>query len=180
MGQIKHYNNGKWTIYTSGEGLSGYTGVTDTYYVGPDLNNDGNLTKANPDGSLVNLETGIRPYKVYTALLTQSGTTAPEAIVLENTIGDINWSYINPGYYHAIISDSTYPTNKTTIISPSSSYTSNLPSGGTMDIYSVGLDSNTEVFLATAILDGVTGILYRQDDVIDPYYKAMIEIRVYN
>jgi hypothetical protein len=56
MGQIKHYNNGKWTIYTSGEGLSGYTGVTDTYYVGPDLNNDGNLTKANPDGSLVNLE----------------------------------------------------------------------------------------------------------------------------
>jgi hypothetical protein len=62
MGQIKHYNNGKWTIYTSGEGLSGYTGVTDTYYVGPDLNNDGNLTKANPDGSLVNLE---KPFKRY-------------------------------------------------------------------------------------------------------------------
>ncbi len=59
MGQIKHYNNGKWTIYTSGEGLSGYTGVTNTYYVGPDLNNDGNLTKANPDGSLVNLEINL-------------------------------------------------------------------------------------------------------------------------
>ena len=32
-------------------------------------------------------------YKVYTALLTQSGTSAPVATVLENTIGDIVWSY---------------------------------------------------------------------------------------
>jgi len=40
MGQIKHYNNGKWTIYTSGEDLSGYTGTTNTYYIGVN-NTDG-------------------------------------------------------------------------------------------------------------------------------------------
>ena len=39
-----------------------------------------------------------RPYKVYTALLTQSGTNAPVATVLENTLGgEIVWSRINPG-----------------------------------------------------------------------------------
>ena len=41
-----------------------------------------------------------RPYKVYTALLTQSGTNAPVATVLENTLGgDIVWSYDFAGAY---------------------------------------------------------------------------------
>jgi hypothetical protein len=38
-------------------------------------------------------------YKVYTALLTQSGITAPVATVLENTLGDITWSYSSVGEY---------------------------------------------------------------------------------
>lgn len=37
--------------------------------------------------------TDSMPYKVYTALLTQSGTSAPVATVLENTIGNIWWLY---------------------------------------------------------------------------------------
>lgn len=41
----------------------------------------------------------LRPYKVYSALLTQSGTDAPTAIVLENTIGEIVWSYNDIGDY---------------------------------------------------------------------------------
>ena len=36
-----------------------------------------------------------RPYKVYTALLTQSGTDAPVATVLENTIGNITFEGID-------------------------------------------------------------------------------------
>jgi hypothetical protein len=40
-----------------------------------------------------------RPYKVYTALLTQSGINAPTVIVLENTIGDIVWNYSTTGEY---------------------------------------------------------------------------------
>ena len=35
----------------------------------------------------------VRPYKVYTALLSQTGTNAPVATVLENTLGgDIIWT----------------------------------------------------------------------------------------
>ena len=41
-----------------------------------------------------------RPYKVYTALLTQSGTDAPVATVLENSIPiDITYSYIGVGIF---------------------------------------------------------------------------------
>jgi hypothetical protein len=40
------------------------------------------------------------PYKVYTALLSQAGKdNAPTAIVLENTIGDIVWTYDSVGKY---------------------------------------------------------------------------------
>lgn len=49
-----------------------------------------------------------RPYKVYTALLTQSGTNAPVDTVLENTIGDITWFYTSPGRY-SIVSDRFIP-----------------------------------------------------------------------
>ena len=38
-------------------------------------------------------------YKVYTALLTQSGTDAPVATVLENTLGDIVWTRDTTGQY---------------------------------------------------------------------------------
>lgn len=45
-----------------------------------------------------------RPYKVYTALLTQSGTDAPVATVLENTLGgDVVWSYENVGVYNGTL-----------------------------------------------------------------------------
>jgi hypothetical protein len=39
------------------------------------------------------------PYKIYTALLTQTGIDAPVAIELENTIGNISFSYLDVGTY---------------------------------------------------------------------------------
>ena len=43
---------------------------------------------------------GSSSYLVYTALLTQSGTNAPVAEVLENTLGfDITWEYLDVGTY---------------------------------------------------------------------------------
>lgn len=42
---------------------------------------------------------GGTSYSVYTALLTQSGTDAPIATVLENTIGDIVWTRTGLGTY---------------------------------------------------------------------------------
>lgn len=50
-------------------------------------------------------EQGGLPYKVYTALLTQSGTDAPVATVLENTLGvELTWERYAPGLYKAAYS----------------------------------------------------------------------------
>ena len=49
----------------------------------------------------------LKTYKVYTALLTQSGTDAPVVTVLENTLGEILvWSYSSNGTYGTTINDS--------------------------------------------------------------------------
>ena len=49
-------------------------------------------------------------YKVYTALLSQLGTDAPVATVLENTLGgDIVWSYVSEGTYSATITYEKIP-----------------------------------------------------------------------
>ena len=42
-------------------------------------------------------------YKVYTALLTQTGTSDPVATVLENTLGDIVWSRVGVGHYSGVL-----------------------------------------------------------------------------
>jgi len=48
----------------------------------------------------VTISNKIRTYKVYSALLTQSGTSAPTAIVLENTLGvDVSFTYFLAGNY---------------------------------------------------------------------------------
>ena len=53
------------------------------------------------------------PYKVYTALLTQTGTNAPTATVLENTLGGtIVWSRNGLGAYSGTLSG-VFTTNKT-------------------------------------------------------------------
>ncbi|MCA9747523.1 MAG: hypothetical protein KC414_00280, partial [Romboutsia sp.] len=55
------------------------------------------------------------PYKVYRALVTQSGTSAPTAVVLENTLGGTPvWSYITPGTYRLTLSGA-FTLNKTAI-----------------------------------------------------------------
>ena len=54
-------------------------------------------------------------YKVYTALLTQSGTNAPVATVLQNTIGEITWTYDDVGLYSATCSG-CFTENKTMAI----------------------------------------------------------------
>ena len=59
---------------------------------------------------------GELPYKVYTALLTQSGTNAPVATVLENTLGgEVVWTYDGVGLYLATCSG-CFTENKTMTI----------------------------------------------------------------
>jgi len=68
----------------------------------------GNLSTSAPIDS--------RPYKVYTALLSQSGTNAPTAIVLENTLGGIiTWARGAIGVYTGTLTG-VFTTNKTAIL----------------------------------------------------------------
>ena len=53
-------------------------------------------------------------YRVYTARLTQSGTNAPVATVLENTLGGtVTFEYTGPGLYNAVLAGA-FTINKTT------------------------------------------------------------------
>jgi hypothetical protein len=58
------------------------------------------------------VEFGHPKYKVYSALLTQTGTNAPTATVLENTIGAIVWARSATGIYTATLS-TAFTSNKT-------------------------------------------------------------------
>jgi hypothetical protein len=57
----------------------------------------------------------VRPYKVYTALLIQEGGQPPQAIVLENTIGNLEWVYRDTGYYEIYSGDGPFTLDKTFI-----------------------------------------------------------------
>ena len=75
----------------------------DDILIGTDVNSS-DVTKNFSIGSIVNLvQNGGRPYKSYTALLTQEGEDAPVATILENTLGDIVWTYDAPGSYFATL-----------------------------------------------------------------------------
>lgn len=109
-------------------------------------------------------------YKVYTALLTQTGTNAPVATVLENTLDtEVIWEYIATGNYRSNI----IPTLE---------------------------DTHTAVFLQTVIVDGENNLIQYSilndfgvktvqlltKSTSSPFgkngvlYKTPIEIRVYN
>lgn len=45
----------------------------------------------------------LTPYKVYAALLSQSKNNPPTAIILENSIGNIVWTYNSAGVYRATL-----------------------------------------------------------------------------
>ena len=66
-------------------------------------------------GSLINAGfTG--GYTVYTAALTQAGTAAPVAAVLQNTTGGVfTWSRVDTGKYRVTVSGITLPANKVVI-----------------------------------------------------------------
>jgi hypothetical protein len=103
------------------------------------------------------------PYKKYVALLTQTGTTAPVATVLENTIGDIVWEYNGIGAYRAIISGFYFDPNKTVVYGNSRYAESTL----TFNVYGGFVE----------VISGYTVDGSYSNDYFQP---ASIEIRVYN
>jgi hypothetical protein len=72
------------------------------------------LTIEEMDGNLTYLQGLARPYKIYTALLTQTGTDAPIPTVLENTFtGSISFLREAVGQYRITSSASEFSLNKT-------------------------------------------------------------------
>jgi hypothetical protein len=114
-------------------------------------------------GSIIDL---IKPYKVYTALLSQTGEEAPTTIVLENTIGNIIWSYNDVGQYKGTLSNA-FPEQETALFITNTTYnsTSNayFLTNGTADSVVV----ETYNAANTSRTDGKLGL-------------TTIEIRVYN
>ena len=91
-----------------------------------------------------------KPYKVYTALLTQTGTDAPVATVLENTLGGtVVWSYNAVGSYIANL-NGAFVEGKTAVIfqynygdTVNASYTINTIDQAPDNIYLNTYDSGT-------------------------------------
>ena len=67
MGRIIQQNNGKTTIYVTGEDFNNLTATADTYYVGVDLTT-GKFEKINPDGSFEEFAGGSYSSVTYSEL----------------------------------------------------------------------------------------------------------------
>jgi hypothetical protein len=105
-------------------------------------------------------------YKVYTALLNQTGTNDPVATILENTLGEnINWSYANVGIYLGTIINSI-DMNKTGVLTAN-----NVEDA----LFTTFVNSTTEFEIRTKNLHTGTPVF-----VNDYLNQTLVEIRVYN
>jgi hypothetical protein len=105
---------------------------------------NGNLLLNSPNGNVL-----VNGVKVYKALLTQSGTDAPVATILENSLGGtIVWTYNTVGTYIGTLVDA-FPSAKTAV-HPIQTYADGIQSKGM--IYR-GDDAN--IYILTSI-DGIT------------------------
>lgn len=123
-----------------------------------------NATGDSQFNTVSNSDGVIKPYKSYVALLNQTGTNAPIATVLENTLGiTLTWGYDSVGSYsttNAIFSEST-----TTV------YTGQNYGGSEAITYAYTFD-DINIAIETNTLLGVA----QNGNLIN----TMIEIRVYS
>jgi hypothetical protein len=116
----------------------------------------------------------VAPYKVYSALLSQSGTSAPTAIVLQNTLGgNIVWTREGVGVYKGTLAGA-FLENKTNIGTPIIETFTNDDYLGPYILheYSLYRINNNECILSTAL--NPNGVK------VDSQLSGMfIEIRVY-
>lgn len=113
----------------------------------------------------------IRGYKVYTALLTQSGTNAPVATVLENTF-DITPNWIR-------VSEGNYKINEATCLLMGINLSNS--------IMFLTSENNTIRYFIGVIYDDGDGVLTQitqflkvNNEFVDNFFNLGVEIRVYN
>jgi len=112
-----------------------------------------------------NATSNVRPYKVYTALLTQTGTNAPVATVLENTLGAVSYIYDDVGSY-IITATGLLTVNKTFIFGSAGTF-----SAGSLEATPISVN-NAYIFTKFT-----TGNL--TDNLLSVVNGSFIEIRVY-
>lgn len=134
------------------------------FLLGTDVSDSDN-TKNFQISDIANL---INPYKVYTAFLTQSGTNAPVAVVLQNTIGDISFEYIDIGAY-AISSNNLFTEDKTIVLQDQQI---NRNDNDIDYCIRIVYDDVNSIIINTAFLD--------TSEINDALLNTPIEIRVYN
>jgi len=106
------------------------------------------------------------PYKKYVALLNQTGTSAPIATVLENTLGGaITFTRINAGNYE-ISSSALFTSGKTFIM------LSNPNAATATSVY----NNLNSIYFDTKDITSLTPFIPNSDDLLD---NTAIEIRVY-
>lgn len=109
---------------------------------------------------------------VYRALLTQTGTNAPVATVLENTLGfDVIWSYQSPGVYFGQSASiaNEFPLGRTLVFCGSGQTTSNhWDNAGTIAIARIEQDDAIVV---------VSGDASSPDD--NQLFQTPIEVLIY-
>ena len=113
---------------------------------------------------LFNGSTDFRPYKVYSALITQSGTAAPTVTVLENAIGAIVWTRTSTGEYAGTLAGAF--TASKTFVSLTLNY-----AGTSVTGYSVSPNNN---YVSIQTLNSANTA------VDSKLVSASLEIRVYN
>jgi hypothetical protein len=107
----------------------------------------------------------IPAYKVYTALLNQSGTDAPVPTVLENTLGEIIWTRNSVGFYTATSSFARFVLNKTICFTTFGNFLSDPTNAA------ASYTTDSTVTLNTMI---------PTDNNYDVFSNLAFEIRVYN
>lgn len=124
---------------------------------GTDVTVNGNL--------IVTGTNNIVPYKIYSALLTQTGTNAPVATVLQDTLGQpVLFTRSTTGRY--LIQSNGFTNNKTAVIGTQIDYNNNVIGYSLLQT-----PSGTEIFMGT-----INSIYNYADGLLNGDF---IEIRVY-
>ena len=135
------------------------------------------VTKNFSVSSVVNIaKEAIAPYSVYTALLSQSASTDPIAIVLQNTLGTtVRWNRESTGEYSANITGNLFVDGKTFV----SITRSNTTDTSVISYWLTGqrVTSNLVVLNQTGVdYDGG----FNAAGPYDSFENVSVEIRVYN
>lgn len=146
-----------WNLQSLSDSIGAGGGLETLYY--------GNVPLTNGD----TISVDGRPYKVYTALLSQGGTGNPTAIVFENTLGaTITWDRATSGNYRGYLSSGVLTLGKVYATANIGDPTSASPG------YFAFLDGN---------FSGPSMVYLRYQDItgnpIDNFDYMSIEIRVY-